>query len=256
MIRTRHEIKYFITEAQAGAIAESIRPFMRPDRHSVTGLYPLVSLYLDTDDLLLCRQSMDGIKTRFKLRIRSYSDEPDAPCFFEIKRRINQIIIKSRAQVPHCAMAPLLAYAGCPSSVNPDERRLLEQFLYYRRVVGAEPILRVRYLRQAFKSRFDDDVRVTLDRRLSLNVTRTPELGLNGSGWQRAPERGVILEIKFTHGYPMWVGRLVREFGLRQQSISKYARMVTHACAMRFCAPVLHRNGHAAGSLLTTKEGR
>ena len=101
--------------------------------------------------------------------------------------------------------------------------------------------MRVRYLRQAFESRVGDDVRVTFDRRLSLNITRGPELGLNGSGWQRPPERGVVLEIKFTRGYPAWIGRLIREFGLQAQSMSKYARLVTHACAMRFCAPVMQR---------------
>ena len=239
MIRFRHELKYMITETQATAVAEFIRPFMIPDRHSATGLYPLVSLYLDTDNLALCKQSIDGIKNRFKLRIRSYSDDPKAICFFEIKRRINQIIVKSRARVPRDAVVPLLAYAECPSSVNSNDEKPLEQFLYYRRAVGAEPVIRVRYLRQAFESRCEDDVRVTFDRQLSLNVTRTPELGLNGYGWQRPRERGVVLEIKFTHGYPKWVNQAVRQFGLQQQSISKYAKMITHACAMRFCAPVI-----------------
>ena len=42
MIRSRHELKYLVSEAQAMAIAEHIRPFMRPDHHSATGEYPLV----------------------------------------------------------------------------------------------------------------------------------------------------------------------------------------------------------------------
>lgn len=238
MIRFRHEIKYLITEAQAAMIAEFIRPFMLPDSHSTTGTYPLVSLYLDSRDLRLCRESLEGVRNRYKLRIRSYSDDSDASCFFEIKRRINQVIIKSRARVPRCAVAPLLAYTEYPSSIDPDQVKVLDQFLYYRRVVGAEPVLRVRYARQAFESMLDDDVRVTFDRQLCLNVTRTPEMGLNGFGWQRLPERDVVLEIKFTHGYPQWVVRMVREFDLRQQSMSKYARLIAHACAMRFCAPV------------------
>ena len=47
-----------------------------------------------------------------------------------------------------------------------------------------------------------------------------------------------MLEIKFTHGYPAWVSRLVRDFGLRMQSMSKYARLVAQACSMRLYAPV------------------
>ena len=191
MIRSRHELKYVITEAQAVAIAERVRPFMRPDRHSRTGWYPLVSLYLDSPDLRLCRESLEGVKNRFKLRIRSYSDEADAPCFFEIKRRINQVIVKSRAVVPRGIVASLLAHETRPSSVDADTCRNLEQFLYYQQWVCADPVIRVRYVRQAFESRFDDDVRVTFDRHLSLNITPTPELGLNGSGWQR-PRSGAL----------------------------------------------------------------
>jgi hypothetical protein len=235
MIRARHELKYWITEAQSAAVVEYMRPYMRPDGHSTTGQYPLVSLYLDTRDLLLCRQSLDGIKNRYKLRIRSYSDDPGAPCYFEIKRRINQIIVKTRVCVPRCAMMPLLNGDRPPFPGNEEDRQNLEQFLFYQQQVRARPVMRVRYLRQAFESRFDDDVRVTLDRELGFNVAHAPELLLDGSGWQRASDQGVILEIKFTHGYPMWTGRLVREFGLRPQSISKYARSVTQAREMRLC---------------------
>ena len=55
-------------------------------------------------------------------------------------------------------------------------------------------MIRVRYVRRAFESRSADDVRVTFDRRLSFNVTREEEVGLNGLGWQ--PLRGdlVVLE--------------------------------------------------------------
>ena len=239
MIRSRHELKYLVTEAQAVAIAERIRPFMLPDRHSTTGAYSIVSLYLDSDDLRLCRESLEGIKNRFKLRIRSYSDDPDAPCYFEIKRRVNQVIVKSRARVPRGLAGPLLADAARPSVVGSDEYKNLTQFLYYRQQIHARPVVRVRYFRQAFESRFADDVRVTIDRQLSLKITRTLELGRDGSGWQRWPERGVVLEIKFTHGYPTWVSRLVQQFGLQPQSMSKYVRLLTHASALRFCAPAV-----------------
>jgi hypothetical protein len=239
MIRSRHELKYLVPEAQAVAIAEWIRPFMRPDRHSTTGVYSLVSLYWDSDDLRLCRESVEGVKSRLKLRIRSYSDDPVAPCFFEIKRRVNQVIVKSRARVLRSLAGPLLTDGVRPSALGLGEDKNLTQFLFYRQQINAKPVVRVRYLRQAFESRFADEVRVTFDRQLSLSITRTHELGLNGPGWQRVPERGVVLEIKFTHGYPVWVSRLVQQFGLQAQSMSKYVRSLTHASALRFCAPAV-----------------
>jgi hypothetical protein len=241
MARARHELKYMITEAQAAALTERIRPYVRPDRHSASGEYPLVSLYLDSDDLRLCRESLEGVKNRYKLRIRSYREDADAPCFFEIKRRVNQVIIKSRACVPQRAMGAFMCGAGRSAQIRLSERRDLDQFLFYRQQIAARPVVRVRYLRRAYESRFDDDVRVTFDRRICGSVTRVPLLGSDGGGWHYLPGGGVVLEIKFTRGYPSWVNGLVRDFGLQAESISKYARLLTHMCALRFCAPAMRR---------------
>jgi len=227
MIRARYELKYKISEAQARAVAEYIRSYMRPDHHSA-GEYSLVSVYLDSDNLRLYRDTLLGVKNRIKLRIRSYSGDPDAPCFFEIKRRINRVGVKSRACVPRWAAGPLLAGAVSPSEVGCREQRNLEQFLYYRREINAHPVIRLRYRREAFESRVEDDVRVTFDRQLSFKPVLTPELDHNGCGWHRGLDREVVLEIKFTRGYPMWVSRLVHEFGLKQGSNSKYKRAIKH----------------------------
>lgn len=245
----RHELKYRVSEAQAAAIVEYIRPHMHPDVHSADGVYPLVSLYLDSDDLRFCHESLDGVKSRFKLRIRSYSDGPDQLCFFEIKRRINQIIVKSRARVVQRDMAALLTGALRPSSSNDDERRNLQQFLYYQRRAGAGPVMRVRYLRRAFEGNLDDYVRVTFDRELCLNVTYTPTVGLDGDGWHRHPQLGVILEIKFTGRCPTWLSRMARSFGLQPKSIPKYTMLVRQACELRSHSPAAMRgrsNGTAA----------
>ena len=71
-------------------------------------MYPIVSLYIDSPELQLCRESLTGQKNRFKLRVRSYTDEPEYPQFFEIKRRINQVIMKSRARVTDADVPNLL----------------------------------------------------------------------------------------------------------------------------------------------------
>jgi len=96
--------------------------------------------------------------------------------------------------VPRQAVASLLSGGLRCLPGTTDDRRNIEQFLHYRQESGAVPVIRVRYVRRAFESRSADDVRVTFDRRLSFNVTREEEVGLNGLGWQ--PLRGdlVVLE--------------------------------------------------------------
>ena len=229
----RYEIKYLISELKAAAIEQFVRPYMRLDRYcklQPSGSYPLVSLYLDSEDLRLCRESVEGHKNRFKLRIRSYSDERDYPRFFEIKRRVNTIIIKDRARVIPSSVAPLISGRFPLPQGSVRERQTLEQFLFYMTSINAKPVVRTRYQRQAFEDIVNNMVRVTFDRDVSYNVTSEPEVGLDGQGWQRMLLNSVvILEIKFTGRYPVWLGQMVKYFGLRQQSVSKYVYSIKRA---------------------------
>lgn len=228
----RYEIKYLISESKAAAIEQFIRPYVRLDRYcklQPSGSYPIVSLYLDSEDLRLCRESVEGHKNRFKLRIRSYSDELDYPRFFEIKRRVNTIIIKDRARVIPPSVAPLISGMFPLPQGSDSERQTLEQFLLYMTSINAKPVVRTRYQRQAFEDIVDNMVRVTFDRNVSYNVTSAPDVGLDGPGWQRMLLNSVILEIKFTGRYPAWLGQMVKCFGLRQQSVSKYVYSMKRA---------------------------
>ncbi|MHC4126130.1 MAG: VTC domain-containing protein [Planctomycetota bacterium] len=237
---SRHEIKYCISEAKAAAIIQFIKPYLHLDRYcklQPSGVYPIVSLYLDSHNLQLCRESLEGHKNRFKLRIRSYTDDPAYPQFFEIKRRINTTIIKDRTRVMPCNVAPLISRLSLPPKNISNDGEALKQFRLYMNNINAAPVIQVRYFRQAFENGLDNRIRVTFDRTLCYNATSAPEVGLNGQGWQRYPMDGVILEIKFTGHYPIWLNQMIKCFDLRNQSLSKYARSVKKACSLGFCSP-------------------
>jgi hypothetical protein len=241
----RHEIKYRIYESQAAAIEEFIRPYLQLDRYSKLRRdrqYPIVSLYLDSENLLLCKQTLRGHKNRFKLRIRSYTDEPGYPRFFEIKRRMNTIIIKNRARVRDEDVTTLLSGSSLPPQDYSTDEKTLNQFQLYMKSIVAKPKVLIRYMRQAYEDTSHNRVRVTFDRELCYKVTREPKVVLNGDGgWQYHPisRGGVILEIKFTARYPAWLSRMVGCLNLRQDSFSKYATSITNACSLGFCAPQL-----------------
>jgi len=244
MLACRFEMKYIIDEIRAAGIVRYIRPFLQPDRYSKLqrgGMYPIVSLYLDAPDLQLCRESLTGVKNRFKLRIRSYTDEPEYPRFLEIKRRINQVIFKSRAQVTDRDVPVLLAGRALPPQGYTTDENALNQFQCYVAAIGAGPMVLIRYLRQAFEGTTEDRVRVTFDRELCYKVTHEPYVRLGGSGWQHhAVTTGhTILEIKFTGCYPAWLTRLVRHFELEVTPMSKYATSITQACRLGFCGPAV-----------------
>lgn len=240
----RYEMKYYISESQAEAIVQFIKPYLKLDRYcklQKSGDYPIVSLYLDSGNLQLCQESLRGQNNRFKLRIRSYTDEPDYPRFFEIKRRMNTIIIKNRARVMQRDVQTLLAGLPQPPQSYTADIETIDQFQLYMNSIRAKPAVLVRYLRQAYEGDSENRVRVTFDRELAYNVTSLPEVRFGGVGWQRHPYtfNGVIMEIKFKDRYPEWLSRMVRCFNLRQQSISKYASSIKESCLLKFCAPQL-----------------
>jgi hypothetical protein len=249
MLACRFELKYLITEAKAAAIERYIRPFLEYDRYSTLqrgGMYPIVSLYCDSPDMQLCRETLTGMKNRFKLRIRSYTDEPEYPRFFEIKRRINQVIVKSRARVMDEDVAPLLAGRTLPRRGYTTDEAALNQFQLYAASINAGPRVLIRYMRQAFENTTENRVRVTFDRDLCYKVTDTPAVRLGGSGWRRnvLTEGHAILEIKFTGTFPTWLSRMAALFGLDARSVSKFATSIEQSCALGFCAPVVRNGWH------------
>lgn len=241
----RYELKYRISEAKAWAAAEYVKSYIDLDRYArlrPRGEYPVVSLYLDSDGFRLARETLEGKKNRFKLRIRAYSDNPESPCFFEIKRRINNVIIKTRARVRHNDVSRILQTGRPPSDYKTDDK-VLKQFLLYTHYISARPMVLVRYMRQAFEGDSDNRVRVTFDRQLGHNATREPEVRFNGSGWQSARLDFIIMEIKFTAKYPAWLSKMVKVFDLKQSAMSKYASSVRKSCNMGFCAPRAYSYG-------------
>ena len=102
-LSSRFECKYVVAPELADAMRQFIDPFVEPDPYAARRSdhrYRICSLYLDSDALDLYQQTTGGHKNRFKLRVRTYSDAPGSPAFFEIKSKINNIVAKRRAAVP------------------------------------------------------------------------------------------------------------------------------------------------------------
>ena len=240
MLFCRYELKYRIRETKARAIAQYIQSYISPDayaRKQCGHEYPISSLYFDSDNLHLCNETMQGKKNRFKLRIRCYDDNPESICFFEIKRRINSVIFKSRARIPKVHLLDAIRGNRVGSGLYKKDRETLDQFNFYLQSLRANPVLSVRYMRQAYEGDSSNRVRITFDRELAFKAVDTPVVSINGQGWHTIPMDFVILEIKFTDRYPFWLTDMVKIFDLKQTAMSKYVSSVKQSCNMGFCAP-------------------
>jgi len=230
MQSSRFEFKYVISEVEARRIREHVRSFLDVDEYCVGRpdfSYPVHSLYLDSDQMMTYWDTINGNKNRFKLRIRYYSDEPDAPVFLEIKRRMNNCIKKQRAGVKRESVRAVLAgqllSAQSLISGNPKHLVAMQNFCRLVQEIQARPKVHVAYLREAYLPRTDNSARLTMDRQ----VRSEPDPNARLSTQMRNPISvwgdAVVLELKFTDRFPNWFRDLVCTFNLRQCGAAKYA---------------------------------
>ncbi len=225
----RYELKYRITELQAQLIREYIKPIVPLDKYSAIApkhSYDISSLYLDSSVLTLFSETIEGKCNRFKLRARGYDDNPDSPIFFEVKRRLNRVIVKSRFKAQKKDLKPFLMDNITPPSQPGQDDKDLHQFLTYCRLMKAKPITLVKYKREAYETTAKNRVRITFDRELCCQQMSEPVIKVNGPGWKPVKINFVILEIKFTSNYPSWLSNMIKMFNLNVSSMSKYCSSV------------------------------
>jgi SPX domain protein involved in polyphosphate accumulation len=232
----RLELKYLIDEATAERVRRDIAPFCNPDSHNrapdsggaSTG-YSVSSLYLDSPNLAFYRAKERGDAERLKLRLRTYGSSPYA--VLELKRRVADVIDKTRATVDRKDAAQVAQGWLDAAPASPDEQRFLCNFALEVARAGALPSLQLRYEREAYTSVVDHYARVTFDRRIEAQRTSSWDLDPAVGEWshfdhhwrRRERERSVVLELKCQSSIPGWVTDLVQAHALDRQSFSKYS---------------------------------
>ncbi len=226
---SRFELKYIVTESTACGVRDFALQYLEPDPHADPARnceYDVHSLYLDGPDLRLCKSTLYGFKNRHKLRIRFYDESPETPAFLEIKRRQDDVILKQRVPVRRSGVTRVLQ-GFWPAhedimDVSPRGQSALAEFCRLRDNIRAQGKCFVSYRREAYVTPRDDTLRVTFDRRV-----HGVWYGGDGTLAMRdrrvyPPIRGVILEIKFTNRFPVWMREMARHFNLDRQSMAKY----------------------------------
>ena len=243
MQQSRFELKYLIHENTAERVRDFVRCYLSMDENSVGKpdySYPVHSLYLDSDSLEIYWRTVNGDKNRFKLRLRFYSDHPDTPIFFEVKRRMKDIILKQRGAVKHSAV-PLLLSGQYPSPehmVSRDAKGMVsvQKFINLMVELHAKPKSHIFYRREAYVSD-DDQVRVTLDRDVYSEPNLSPFIKVKMTNPVHAYKGFVILELKFTNRFPNWFRELVRMAQVMQCGAAKYLSGVQLMGRNRLGAP-------------------
>ena len=230
--RARYEFKYLITPDEMAWIRSVARVYSDPDPYGDDGTYNVISLYYDTYDWRLAMQTVEGVRNRTKIRIRTYGWTDDMPVFAEDKSRVGTSICKRRALMPRSDW-PLLGTgeAGSPTGFRALKQSHQADYDAIRNLfdyMDLRPRMWVGYVREAYGSSYGDGARLTFDFQLraqapTLETCSEPD----HDAWQWVRLEGglpIILELKFNNAFPAWMQYLVHTLGLRRVSCSKYVQ--------------------------------
>ena len=211
----RVEKKYRITTEQKLALVDSIKDRLIPDSH---GINTICSLYLDTPDHLLIRNSIDAKIYKEKLRIRSYGvPNVDDKVFLEIKKKFKGIVYKRRVALP---LSSAMEYVS--NKISPIRSQIMSEIDYAMNFYNhPKPSMIVAYEREAFFVKDDPTVRITFD--TGVRFREHNLLLENGTdGTYILPDDAVIMEIKTAGAMPMWLSFVLNTSDIFPTSFSKY----------------------------------
>jgi SPX domain protein involved in polyphosphate accumulation len=229
----RAEHKYVVSEATAQALRGFMKAYLLPDQYMPAGSpdgYHVHSLYLDSPAYELYHETKDGVKNRYKLRMRFYDQSREAPTFLEIKTRTTDSIRKQRAIISKQAAEAFLNGGSLTPAdlIGGSEKTALalSEFTMRTNRLAARASAFVSYQREAYVALEADGIRITFDRHIT-GKPFDPQQGLRlpAGGASVFPDQ-VVFEVKYSGPIPSWIRGLIHDFGLQRVSFPKYVHAV------------------------------
>lgn len=243
MIFRRVEKKYRLTLPQKDALLASIGEHLIPDAH---GRSTICSLYLDTPEHLIIRNSIDARIYKEKLRLRSYGTPGmDDHVFLEIKKKFKGVVYKRRE-----LMTLRAAMAYIEHGVMPCDSQIMREIDYamhfYRH---PQPAMLIAYEREAYFDKDDPNLRITFDTNVrARNQDCRLESGAHGEVF--LPEETILMEIKTTGTMPVWLARALSELSILPGRFSKYGTAYLRSVGLS-PAPVHLNTTPTRGEMIT-----
>lgn len=205
----RYEYKYLVNKSLLIKLKELLAShnFFIDDY----GLSTIKSLYFDTPNNLLVTRSLDKPIYKEKLRLRGYSD---SSYYLEIKKKYDGIVYKRRIKTNLNECSSFLDYNYNYKCQIGQEINFFRD--YYKELM---PSMLIMYEREAYHN-LDSDLRITIDYDIRYR---------NYKLWDFDYELGnklidgyILLEIKCSSAYPLWLVRFLSENKIFKCSFSKY----------------------------------
>lgn len=220
----RVEKKYMLTENDVARFLIKIGASLEHDTYANS---TVGSLYLDTPDFRLIRNSIDAkeyeMKYKEKLRLRGYGEiHDDSRVFLEIKKKFKGVVYKRRV-----AMSIENALRYLESGARTVDSQIMREIDYAMKIYEhPKPSCAVFYEREAYVDKDNPSLRLTFDRNIRYR-TDALDLRLGSFGKIILPENTVLLEIKTDGGMPLPLSKALDDLSIYPTSFSKYGTAYT-----------------------------
>ena len=212
----RFEQKYILETRTYQQLFLELTPYMKPDQYGVS---QISSIYFDTPDHRLIRNSLEKPVYKEKLRLRCYgSPKPQDPVFVELKKKYMGTVYKRRVALSLQAAESYL-YQRLPPEVDSQVLREVDyMYSFYHTLI---PTAYIAYQRVALYGLEDANLRVTFDWNLRWRCENL-HLDAGTEGQFLLPEVQFLMEIKVPCAMPVWMARLLDTLQIFPTSFSKY----------------------------------
>lgn len=226
-MRFRHEIKYLVNIDEIEPFFKDLEQYCSYDPHvGQTNSYEIASIYYDTKDLRFYWDREESVGYRRKIRLRSYNtDGISTALFIEIKEKHKNFVLKKRINlksskvldlgIPHNEIPLSLVIADLEDTAEAREMNYLHSRL------ELHPIVNVRYIRKPMIPKYEDDMRITLDTKITAGGTSLSVFNKDEEKFICDPKHGV-LEIKTNKSIPLWLHSIAKRYHLKHTKFSKY----------------------------------
>ena len=226
----RHEEKFLCSEKELFLIESRIKCFLELDSNQTSDSYNVRSIYFDTSDDSILKESLDGLNHRSKFRIRTYGSN-DSIIRLEKKTSIGQLKSKSACILTKEDVFTILKNPFF-SSISEHKNSPLDEFYVLKKTKQLAPKVIVNYERSAY-IKMDGNIRITFDRNIGASTQIQEFFNENLLTHQILPNNIGLIEIKYDNIFPGYLSRLLNLSNLQRISFSKYG----------LCRNILEHNG-------------
>lgn len=206
----RYEQKYHISTSLYDKFLSLIKNYLEVHKYGKTTIQ---SLNYDTDDYRLIRESIEKPIYKEKLRVRCYGlNNDNRDIYIEMKRKYEGIVYKRRLSCKEYSIE---------KTIEDSTSQIGKEISYFYHYYGTlKPKIMIHYDRVAYYDQ-NSDLRITFDfsiryRKENLNFHSS----LNGKNLFDSDI--VLIEIKSSHPFPLWLCSFLSKEQIYKCSFSKY----------------------------------